>query len=399
MNTKEIFTAPVSFQAEPISSATLLERSKEKVIKMWLSRVRESFSNSEKQSIPALLDGLPVLIDEIINALSLVGFQSDDRKNISKEHGSQRATLAGYTLKQVMSEMRILREVIFAVMEEDGSSVLPPRDRDIILDSIEKGLVTAGSEFMKLRIEEKENLIHQSQDVIEKLESEQKFRDLFVSTLTHDLRTPLTAAKLNTQLVKRAYPQDQKIGNLVIRIDSGLTRIEDMINTLLDANEMRSGRSLTFQKKEYDLNSQINELVTEVTATCDRKFVVQCPTSPTFCFLAREKIGRAIENLLTNALKYGSANTPITVGIAQEKDEIKIWVHNEGRAIPKEEQLAIFDPFFRSSTVRMGNQKGWGLGLTLVKGILEAHGGRVELSSSPETGTTFSLFVPNIKHL
>jgi signal transduction histidine kinase len=98
--------------------------------------------------------------------------------------------------------------------------------------------------------------------------------------------------------------------------------------------------------------------------------------------------------LITNAIKYGDSEKPITV-IAREHDgEIKISVHNFGNPIPSEDQEAIFEPFFRSKSVRLGNKKGWGLGLTLVQGIVEAHNGRINLESNAIEGTTFSIILP-----
>jgi len=101
-----------------------------------------------------------------------------------------------------------------------------------------------------------------------------------------------------------------------------------------------------------------------------------------------------LENLLTNAVKHGEVGRPITVAVQELMNEIKISVHNEGKPIPVEEQSAVFEPFFRSKTVRFGKQKGWGLGLTLVQGIVEAHGGKIELVSNADYGTTFSIIFP-----
>ena len=107
----------------------------------------------------------------------LVGFKPDRRTEISKEHGQQRSSLAGYTVKGVLTEMRILRETIFEVLEREGGP-LPDESGYIILDSIEKGIITTGAEFARLQIAEMSLDLDESNSTIEKLEAEKKLGTL-----------------------------------------------------------------------------------------------------------------------------------------------------------------------------------------------------------------------------
>lgn len=104
-------------------------------------------------------------------------------------------------------------------------------------------------------------------------------------------------------------------------------------------------------------------------------------------------IKRALENLMINAIKYGACDTPIKVSLTQFNTEVCLQVHNEGNPIPLKEQASLFEYYHRSND-RSGSQQGWGIGLTLVKGIAEAHDGKVEVKSSKEEGTTFSIVLP-----
>jgi signal transduction histidine kinase len=381
---------------DKLSTAILLERAKENIMSVWAVRARELFPAAEGQSTPALQDALPQLLDQIINALSLVGFSSDARNEISTEHAQQRASLSGYTLKQVLSEMRVLRETIFEILEKDGTE-LAHRERDIILDSIEKGIITTGTEFVKLQMEEKAQELKETKEIVDQLESEQRLRDLFVATLTHDLKNPLTAARLNIEMIKRILNDSEAGLKLISRTINNLGRTEQMIDSLLDANQIRTGNPLHFQMAKYDVVSQIAQLVDEAKQLhVARIFQLEVPGHNIICEFAADKIGRAIENFLTNAIKYGEPSKPITVSVKELSCEIKISVHNFGNPIPEHEQSAVFEPFFRAKSVRFGNQKGWGLGLTLVQGIVEAHSGKIELVSNLEQGTTFSLILPKI---
>jgi signal transduction histidine kinase len=100
---------------------------------------------------------------------------------------------------------------------------------------------------------------------------------------------------------------------------------------------------------------------------------------------------RVIENLVTNALKYGAADQPITISLDKTPDGVRLTVHNEGNPIPSERQAELFTLFRRLEPMK---NEGWGLGLVLVKGIIEAHGGKVYIESSKERGTSFVLELP-----
>ena len=103
-----------------------------------------------------------------------------------------------------------------------------------------------------------------------------------------------------------------------------------------------------------------------------------------------------IENLTTNAAKYGAPQSPITLTIQQTESSAILAVHNEGPPIPQEARAILFQQFRRARST--GTENGWGLGLTLVKGMAEAHGGSVTVESEKSLGTTFTVQLPK-RHL
>ena len=102
---------------------------------------------------------------------------------------------------------------------------------------------------------------------------------------------------------------------------------------------------------------------------------------------------------MTNGIKYGDPAKKVSLDLSDEGRNVKISVHNFGNPIPPEEQKRLFEPFVRSKSAESGEQKGWGLGLTLVRGVVEAHGGKIRLESQADRGTTFTVDLPKNREI
>jgi signal transduction histidine kinase len=225
------------------------------------------------------------------------------------------------------------------------------------------------------------------------LNSERQLREVFVSTLAHDLRGPLSAAKMGAQQLLR-FPADPDAQHkLATRIDGAIDRTDRMIRDLLDANRVRSGMRLPLHLKETDLGSVAKLVVEEVNAAHGHRAVLHSDESVRGIWDA-DQLRRALWNLVVNGIKYGSSNALVSVSVRRETGVAEVRVHNEGTPIPKEEQSTLFDPFRRAKLAQQGEQKGWGLGLTLVRASIQAHGGEVSVESAPGIGTTFTLKLP-----
>jgi signal transduction histidine kinase len=103
---------------------------------------------------------------------------------------------------------------------------------------------------------------------------------------------------------------------------------------------------------------------------------------------------RAVENLIDNAVKYGSSGTPIKVSLKGGVEAIEITIHNEGPALTEDEIPRLFQNFQRATRAEDGTQSGWGMGLTVVKGVVEAHKGKIRVESREGIGTRFVLEIP-----
>jgi PAS domain S-box-containing protein len=237
-------------------------------------------------------------------------------------------------------------------------------------------------------------LIGISRDITE-LEQERELRERFVATLSHDLRTPLTAAQISVQMVERNPDTNPSNRKLAHRISDSLERLDNMIRDLLDANRIRAGEKLPIETEHLKIKQMAASTLEELSTVHGDRFRLEANTEIEG-YWSKSGIRRIVENLCNNAIKYGSEHKTVQVEVTliQEKGCVQLSVRNEGPVIPKEDQSRLFEPFKRSTSALTGGQRGWGLGLTLVKGIAEAHGGEVSVVSSEGTGTIFSVILP-----
>ena len=255
-------------------------------------------------------------------------------------------------------------------------------------DGTIRGFVVAGTD-----ITERKKVEEALQQSILSLRHERELRERFVSTLSHDLRTPLTAAKMSSQLLVRSADDPARLQKLASRIADNMDRADLMIRDLLDANRINAGERLPLELDRCSLNAVARQTLEELSTIHGDRFVLQAPATIEG-FWSCSALRRILENLCSNGVKYGAPHRPVTVSLEEEGGKVKLQVHNEGTPIPAEELPNLFQPFHRANAARASGQRGWGLGLTLVKGLAEAHGGTVRVSSAPEQGTVFTVLLP-----
>ena len=274
---------------------------------------------------------------------------------------------------------------------------LPHSDRKLILLAMEDNTKVYDS---RKRMEDDyfsmETQRNDSRDDVRNLEVEKVLREKFVSTMSHDLRNPLTSAKMSAHLVTKFAGEPQKVIPYVARIVAALDRADGMISDLLDANRITAGEQIKLNLKDTDLSSIVNEIIEDMTTIHGDRFktiveenVIAKSNGPAF--------RRILENLISNAVKYGDPINKITITLENPKTGVALSVNNTGAPIQKSEIPKIFKQFSRDRAVEGGRIKGWGLGLTIVKGLTEAMNGTIKVESNHNDGTTFSLFFKSAK--
>lgn len=235
--------------------------------------------------------------------------------------------------------------------------------------------------------------IHDHKILLEELHNEREIRDRFVAALSHDLRTPLTAAKMTAQLLNRKAGDVAAVHKSAVKVAENIDRADSMIQDLLDASRIKAGQAIPIEKNECHLTRVVRETLDDLSTVYGDRFRIKSQAD-IIGFWSCSGVRRIIENLCSNAIKYGSTTSSVTLCIEESDECAFIKVHNLGEPIAAEDMAKLFEPFRRTKSAQSSSQKGWGLGLTLVKGLAEAHGGSVKVESSEEFGTTFTVSLP-----
>lgn len=226
------------------------------------------------------------------------------------------------------------------------------------------------------------------------LEQERDLREKFIAALSHDLRTPLSVAKISTMILKRKPEDTELVKEMSERIVDNINRVDRMIRDMLDANRIKAGQPLPITTHECILNTVAEYVVKDLKDLYEAEIEIESTSNEITGYWDVTAIHRLLENLITNAVKYRTPGTVVTVKLESLKDFVEITVHNLGEVIPLEEQKTLFNLYHRADSAKKSEQKGWGVGLTLVKSLTEAHGGEVIVNSNEEEGTNFIIRLP-----
>jgi signal transduction histidine kinase len=220
-------------------------------------------------------------------------------------------------------------------------------------------------------------------------------KEEFLSAAAHDLRTPLTVVLGQAELVERRLQRDPASPVDVAsvgRIVREARRLRDLISDLLDAQRLEQGR-VVMDLVPADV-CQIVEIVRDRHAGAGLAIEVTRPDQPLVSLVDRPRLEQLIENLVDNAVKYGSRKRPPQIEVQAVDGSVQIAVLDHGVGIPDSERDRIFERFFRASNVRSVTDTGLGMGLYICRRIVEAHGGRIWYEPTPGGGSTFHVSLP-----
>jgi signal transduction histidine kinase len=219
-----------------------------------------------------------------------------------------------------------------------------------------------------------------------------------ISTARHDIRTPLGAGKgySNMLLTHRDRMTPEQITSAVQGLQQAFVRIEQMTEQLLMDEKLEStGAEPQWAMVElHSLLEEVRRDAAVVTGRNDAVVIVEDASAPSHLAGDPAMVREVVDNLVGNAIKYGGEHGPVTVSVAGDGKQARIEVRDEGPGIDPAEQTQLFERWTRTESTKSGTAKGFGLGLSIVKRLVAAHGGDVGVRSKPGEGATFWVTFP-----
>jgi len=272
------------------------------------------------------------------------------------------------------------------------------RQRTKSLEEANKKLEGINQEFMETtkKLFEREKELTRANKRLQEVDN---VKSEFVSVAAHQLRTPLTGIKWSytALLDKDTGPVNQAQREIIEKgmetIDYTISVINDLLNTAR-IEEGKTGFNFTVQP----IGPMFQEILKQHQATIDEKkinMVVDVPLSSSFSFkFDKERLTIVFDNILANAVKYTPPEGTISIKSFRREKDIQFKISDTGIGIPKKDIDKIFSKFFRSKNAVGFETSGSGLGLYVAKNIVEGHGGKIELESEENQGTTFTITLP-----
>ncbi len=220
-------------------------------------------------------------------------------------------------------------------------------------------------------------------DMAAELEKAEDTRKAFISDVSHELRTPMTTISgfVNGVLDDTIPPEKQK--EYLQIVGDEIHRLSRLVNTFLDISRIQSGK-IVMQKTNFDINEAIRLTIIGLGQRLDEKRIrVSLNFEHENCYVLADadSIKRVLTNLLDNAIKFTNEDGEISVTVTQKQHEVFVSVYNTGCGIPEEQQKMIFERLYKVDQSRSINREGTGIGLYLVKNIIQAHGKHISVKS------------------
>lgn len=346
-------------------------------------RAQEAEKNKVKAVIRSLTDGL-IMLDQF-GRVALINGQAEQIIKVKNENvlGKKIGEISSAAIKKIDDLLK------------EGE---PLDKREIVFDENSQAIFEASSALVIG--EEKKPLgsvivLHDvtREKAIEKMKSE------FVTIAAHQLRTPLSAVKWTLRLIL-----DRDLGAISKEQEEILTkgyqsneRMINLINDLLNVARIEEGRFI-YQLEEVSFSDLLKEVMESNQALTNMRNVKFDFKSPECALpkikIDKEKIRLVLQNLLVNAVNYSPAGSLVTISYSCDKMNLAFFIKDQGMGIPKLQQSRIFTKFFRAENAMKMETEGSGLGLFIVKNIIEAHNGKVWFESEEGKGSTFYFSLP-----
>lgn len=360
------------------------------ILEEWEDFARTCSPASGVMDITALRDHASEMLDVIVKDLETPQNKAEQHEKskgnspdvdtadtAAEEHGAGRAE-SGFSVAQMVAEFRALRaSVIRLWINSQGGTVAPSDVSDLTRfnEAIDQSLAESVSRY--------------TQDL-------DRSKEMFLAMLGHDLRSPLNAIKMSSEFMLETKELDEPHLTLASRIASSSSRMEKMIGDLLDFTRSRLGGGIPIVRKEMSMDKTVHDVVAEICAAHpDRRIEVDARGGDWGQWDC-SRISQALTNIIGNAVEHSALGSLVKVDVAGDDDEVTIAVHNIGSPITPEHLNGIFGPMKsrEANASTEGAYGNLGLGLYIAERIVTAHTGTIDVKSSEEGGTAFTIHLP-----
>ena len=368
--------------------SSFIRRNTADIVHEWEAFARTLVPSAEGMSPHALRDHINQILTFIMD--DIASYQSPTEQT-AKSHGekkqAQPVTAAqthaavrfagGFDIGQMVSEYRALRASVLKLWSNTGPAFDAVDIADMMRfnESIDQELAESVNFYT--------NRVAQA-------------RELVVGILGHDLRSPLQAITLSTELSLHMGQLNERQNMLSMKVLESTQRMSGLIDDLLDVTRSRFGAGLPVTRAAMNMGTVAEQIVGEVRQVHPDRAIELSLSGILVGEWDKVRIGQVFSNLLNNAIQYGSHHLPIRVGLKGEPKFVMLTVGNDGVPIPADKIKRVFDPLTRVVTdenadLTSGNL---GLGLYITKEVVVAHGGTIEVTSSEADGTIFTACFP-----
>ena len=296
----------------------------------------------------------------------------------AQEHGAGRAE-SGFSVGEMVAEFRALRASVMRKWShtEQASTTAELVDMTRFNEAIDQAIAESINQYT---------------------ESVGQTKERFLAILGHDLRSPVAAIVTSTRFMLETAEQKGDLGppyrNLIEGVSRSARRMNQLVADLLEFARVRFGDGIPVRRAPMDLAPLAQDVVAEVRAAYpNREFPISV-TGDLQGEWDRDRLFQALTNLVSNAVQHGSAKAPIRVTASAEGADVVLSVASQGQVIDEAQLARLFEGLNQHPTGDERDRRHLGLGLYIVDKIVTAHEGRVEVQSTDEGGTTFSLRMP-----
>jgi two-component system sensor histidine kinase SenX3 len=219
----------------------------------------------------------------------------------------------------------------------------------------------------------------------------------FITNISHELKTPITALSLNSDALLEVKNEPDQVVRFADRIKQQAGRLNDLVQEIINLSKLQDADPLDVAKA-VSLLEVVKEAIDQCETNAEaRKISINLEKEDSATVLGnRDQLVMAVHNLIENAINYSASGTNVTVVVEGDDEIAEITVKDQGIGIAQGEIDRIFERFYRVDPARSRATGGTGLGLSIVKHVAQNHGGEIKVWSAPGVGSTFSLRLPKI---